>query len=163
MTNKTKVTAEEGKQELFIERKFDAPRELVFKVCSDPAYIPQWWGPRDQKVVVDSVDMKSGGHWRFIHTDQNGKATGFHGVYHEILSPTRVIQTFEWEGLPETGHVILETTKFEELPDGRTKMRIQQVFQSVADRDGMVQSGMEQGMSESHERLDELLSTQKAA
>ncbi|MEK7572144.1 MAG: SRPBCC family protein [Patescibacteria group bacterium] len=156
MANKTIVTVEPGKQELFITREFDAPRELVFKISTDPKYISQWWGPREQSVTVDKADVRSGGEWRFIHT-AHGTSTGFHGVYHEILPPERVIQTFEWEGLPETGHVILETTKFEALPGNRTKITVQQVFQSVADRDGMVQSGMEVGMNESHERLDELL------
>lgn len=155
--NKTKITAEPGKQEIWIEREFDAPRELVFKVCTDPKLVPLWWGPRDHSTEVDKVDVRSGGAWRFIHTDKNGNKTGFHGVYHEVLAPSRVIDTFEWEGLPETGHVILETAKYEQLPGDRTKLTVQQVFQSVADRDGMVQSGQEKGLKETHERLDELL------
>ncbi|HSW96356.1 MAG TPA: SRPBCC family protein [Candidatus Saccharimonadales bacterium] len=159
--NKTIVTAEEGKQELFITREFDAPRELVFKITTDPQYIPQWWGPRELTTEVEKADVKSGGQWRYIHTDKDGKKYGFHGVYHEVQSPSRIIDTFEFEGLPETGHVVLETAKYEELPEGRTKLTIQQVYQSVADRDGMVHSGMERGMSESHERLDELLATMK--
>jgi uncharacterized protein YndB with AHSA1/START domain len=157
MTNDTKITAEEGKQEIVIEREFDAPRELVFKVTSDPKLVGEWWGPRNSQIKVDKADVRSGGEWRYIHGDGQGHEIGFHGVYHEVLAPQRIIQTFEWEGLPESGHVILETTKFEELPDGRTKLVIQQVFQSVLDRDGMVQSGQEGGMKESHQRLDELL------
>lgn len=157
MANKTLIKAEAGKQELFITREFDAPRELVFKVTTDPKLIGQWWGPRDHATEVDKADFRSGGEWRYIHTDKKGNKFGFHGVYHEVLKPSRVIDTFEWEGLPETGHVILETAKYEELPGNRTKLIIQQVFQSVADRDGMLQSGMEKGMNESHERLDELL------
>ena len=161
MANKTTVVAEPGKQELFITREFDAPRELVFRISTDPKYISQWWGPRDLTTEVDKGDMRSGGEWRFVHTDKDGNKYGFHGVYHEVLPPSRVIDTFEWEGLPETGHVILETARYEELPGDRTKLTIQQVFQSVADRDGMVQSGMEKGMSESHERIDELLEKNK--
>lgn len=159
MTNKTKVIVEEGKQELFIEREFDAPRDLVFEVTTNPKYLPQWWGPKDLTTEVDTAVVKSSGHWRFVHTGQDGTKYGFHGTYHEVLAPERVIQTFEWEGLPEKGHVLLETTKFEELPGNRTKLIVQQVFQSVADRDGMIGSGMEGGMTESHERLDELLAT----
>jgi uncharacterized protein YndB with AHSA1/START domain len=155
--NKVKITAEPNKQELFIEREFDAPRDLVFKVMTDPELLPQWWGPRGHSTEVDKADVRSGGEWRYIHDDNQGHKIGFHGVFHEILKPSRVIQTFEWEGLPETGHVILETAKYEELPNDRTKITIQQVFQKVEDRDGMVQHGMEKGLSESYERLDELL------
>jgi uncharacterized protein YndB with AHSA1/START domain len=88
--------------------------------------------------------------------DQDGNEYGFHGVFHEV-SPVRVIQTFEFEGLPESGHVTLETTKLEALPNGRTKLTSQSVFQSVSDRDGMIQAGMERGVNEGYERLDEIL------
>lgn len=160
MKNETKITAEPGKQEIWIEREFEAPRELVFKVTTDPTLLAQWWGPRNQAIEVDKADVRSGGEWRYIHTGQDGKKIGFHGVYHEVLAPVRVIDTFEWEGLPEKGHVILETARYEELPEGRTKLTVQQVFQSVADRDGMVQSGQEMGLRETYERLDELLAKQ---
>src|SRR5713226_1827717 len=95
--------------------------------------------------------------WRYTHTDEKGNAFGFHGVNHEVLAPERLIDTFEFEGMPEKGHVSLETAQFEELPEGRTKLTILVVFQSVADRDGMVASGMEWGIVESYQRLDELL------
>jgi len=95
--------------------------------------------------------------WRYTHKDKDGNEFGFHGVYHEVLAPERMIDTFEFEGLPEKGHVSLETAKFMELPGGRTRLTVQAVFQSVADRDGMVQSGAEAGINESYERLDELL------
>jgi len=77
-------------------------------------------------------------------------------VFHEV-SPERVIQTFEFEGLPESGHVVLETMRLEDLPNGRTRLTTQSVYQSVADRDGMIQSGMEHGVREGYERLDEIL------
>jgi uncharacterized protein YndB with AHSA1/START domain len=78
-------------------------------------------------------------------------------VYHEVLAPERIIDTFEFEGLPETGHVTLETMRLEELPGGRTKLIAQSVFQSVADRDGMLQGGMEEGVNDTYDRLAELL------
>jgi len=78
-------------------------------------------------------------------------------VNHEVLAPERIICTFEFEGLPESRHVILDTARFEALPDKRTKVTSQSVFMSVEDRDGMIQSGMGEGMNESYERLDELL------
>ena len=95
--------------------------------------------------------------WRYVSRDKAGNEFGFHGVNHEVLAPERIIDTFEYEGLPEKGHVSLQTARFTELPSGRTKINVQAVFQSVADRDGMLQSGAEKGINESYERLDELL------
>ncbi|HUD19331.1 MAG TPA: SRPBCC family protein [Patescibacteria group bacterium] len=155
--NKTIVTAEPSKQEIIIAREFDAPRDLVFKVMNDPKELPNWWGPRGLTTVVEKMDMHAGGTWRFIQKDKEGHEFAFHGVYHDVTVPSRVIDTFEFEGLPETGHVILETMKLEELPGNRTKLITHSVFQSVADRDGMVASGMERGVKEGYERLDELL------
>jgi uncharacterized protein YndB with AHSA1/START domain len=155
--NKTIFTVEPGKQELFITREFDAPRQLVFKAFTDPELYVQWIGPRDLSTTLVSFEPTSGGRWRFIQKDKNGNEYGFHGVYHEVLAPERLIDTFEFEGLPEAGHVILETTRFEELPGGRTRVTSQSVFQTVEDRDGMVQEGMEHGMVEGYERLDEIL------
>ncbi len=155
--NQTTILAEPGKQEILITREFDAPRELVFKACTDPKLVPQWWGPRNLSTEVDKMDVRPGGQWRFINRDAEGKAYAFHGVYHEVLAPERIIDTFEFEGLAETGHVTLETMKLEALPAGRTKLIAQSVFQSVADRDGMLQSGMEAGVKETYERLAELL------
>ena len=158
MTAKTtNILAEPGKQEIVITREFDAPRDLVFKAVTDPKLIPQWWGPRYLTTEVDKMDVRPGGQWRFINRNAEGNEFGFHGVYHEILAPERIIDTFEFEGLPETGHVALETMKLEELPGGRTRLITQSVFQTVADRDGMLQSGMEGGLKETYERLEELL------
>jgi len=155
--HKTTITAESGKQELFITREFDAPRELVFKAFVDPALYVQWLGPRGYEMQLETFEPKSGGRWRYIHTDKDGNAYGFHGVNHDVTAPERLIGTFEFEGLPEAGHVTLETARFEALPGGRTKLTSQSVFQSVADRDSMLQSGMERGVNEGYERLDELL------
>ena len=155
--NKTKITAEPGRQELFITREFDAPRELVFKAFTDPKLYTQWLGPRRYTMNLEKFEPRSGGMWRYTHKDKDGNEFGFHGVYHEVLAPERMIDTFEFEGLPEKGHVSLETAKFMELPGGRTRVTMQSVFQSIADRDGMIQSGMEEGISDSFARLDELL------
>jgi len=155
--NKTNIIAEPGKQEMIITREFDAPRELVFKACTDPELVPQWWGPRRLSTIIDKMDVTSGGQWRFIQQDAEGNEYNFHGVYHEIVAPERIIDTFEFEGLPEKGHVAMETLRLEELPGGRTRLTTQSVFQSVADRDGMLQSGMEEGVNEGYERIDELL------
>ena len=154
--NKTTITVEPGKQELFVTREFDAPRALVFKAHTDPELFVQWIGPRDLSTRLESFEPVSGGKWRFVQKDQDGHEFGFHGVFHEV-SPERVIQTFEFDGLPESGHVVLETLRLEDLPNGRTRLTTQSVYQSVADRDGMVQAGMETGVVEGYERLDEIL------
>jgi uncharacterized protein YndB with AHSA1/START domain len=154
--NQTVITAEPGRQEVFISREFDAPRELVFKAHTDPNLFAQWIGPRGLSTTIEAFEPVSGGNYRFTQKDQDGNEYSFHGVFHEV-SPERVIQTFEYDGLPESGHVALETMTLEALPNGRTKLTNQSVFQSVADRDGMIQSGMEQGVNEGYERLDELL------
>jgi uncharacterized protein YndB with AHSA1/START domain len=107
-------------------------------------------------MLLDTFEPHSGGRYRYIHKDQNGNEFAFHGVFHEI-SEERMIQTFEFEGLPEPGHVTLDTMRLESLPGNRTKITIQSLFQSVADRDGMVQAGMEHGVREGYERLDEVL------
>lgn len=155
--NKTTITAEPGSQELFITREFDAPRELVFKAYVNPELYVQWLGPRGIGMKLVTFEPWSGGRWRYIHQDNDGREHGFHGMNHDVTAPERLVDTFEYEGLPEAGHVSLETTHFEALSDNRTRVRIQAVFQSVADRDGMIQSGMERGVVDSHERLDELM------
>jgi len=157
--NRPIIIAEPGKQDIIITREFDFPRELVFKAFTDPNAIPKWWGPRYLSTEVELMEVKFGGRWRFIQREANGVKHGFHGVYHEVIPQERIICTFEYEGLPETGHVVIETYTFEILTGERTKLTSQSVFQSVADRDGMIQAGMELGVIESYERLTELLLT----
>ena len=154
--NQTKLTAEPGKQEVFITREFDAPPELVYQAFTDPKLFVQWLGPHGYTMRLETFEPKSGGGYRYIHLDKDGNEFAFHGVFHEI-SPQRLIQTFEFDGLPEAGHVTLDTMRLESLPNKRTSLTIQSLFQSVSDRDGMIQSGMQRGVNEGHERLDELL------
>ena len=159
--NQTKIIAEAGKQELFIIREFEAPRELVFHAFTDKDILVQWIGPREMSMRYEKFELREGGVYRYIQTSSDGMEFAFHGVCHEHTPPERIIQTFEFEGLPEKGHVALETTKFESLSKDRTRVTVQSIFQSVADRDGMVQSGMEHGVVASYERLDELVETEK--
>jgi uncharacterized protein YndB with AHSA1/START domain len=158
---KTQIRAEPGKQELFITREFEAPRELVFKAHTDPILYVQWVGPQRLKMNLVKFEPRNGGSWRYVSRDNEGNEFAFHGSFHEVLAPQLLIDTFEFEGLPEKGHVSLETLRLEELPGGRTLLTIQVVYQSAADRDGMLQSGMEDGLNESHSRLDELLEKMK--
>jgi uncharacterized protein YndB with AHSA1/START domain len=155
--NKTKLIAKPGVQEVIVIREFDAPRGLVFKTWTTPNQYAQWIGPRDHTTIVERMDAKPGGSWRYIQIDPAGGKHTFHGFYHEVIPPERIIDTFEYDNLPEKGHVVFEAISFDELPNGRTRVTERIVFLSVADRDGMLGSGMESGMLQSHERLDELL------
>jgi uncharacterized protein YndB with AHSA1/START domain len=150
----TQVTAEPGTPYIDFTREFDAPRDLLFRAHTDPELLVQWLGPRRLTMVIDRYDVEDGGKWRYIHRDQDGTEYGFHGVFHGTPSPDGLVQTFEFEGAP--GHVSLDWLTFEER-DGRTELHGHSVFQSVQARDAMVQSGMEGGLSEAYERLDELI------
>jgi uncharacterized protein YndB with AHSA1/START domain len=152
--SKSTFIIEPEKQEIVRTHIFDARRELVFKVYTNPESIPQWWGPKRLTTKVNQMEVRPGGRWHFVQTDEDGKEYAFHGVYHGISKPEWVISTFEYEGTP--GHVILETVVFEEM-NGKTRMTDSSVFQSVEDRDAMVLEGMEEGSSESMERLSDLI------
>jgi uncharacterized protein YndB with AHSA1/START domain len=159
MANETKIAAEPGKHDYIITRDFEAPRELVFKAFTDPELVIKWLGPHGLKMTIERFESKDGGSYRYTHEDQNGNMFVFRGVNHEVVSPERIIGTFEFEGLPERGHVALQTAKFEALPLGRTRVTTQSVHQSVADRDAMLRSGMERGVTQAFERLDEVLAS----
>jgi uncharacterized protein YndB with AHSA1/START domain len=161
MSNKTEIKAEPGKQELYIVREFEAPRELLFRAYTEADLYEKWVGPKEMKMSVEKMDAVAGGSFRFVH-ERDGHKYTFFGVYHDVTEPERIIGTFEFDGLPERGHVIMGTTKFEELPNGRSRLIHQSVFQSVQDRDGMIASGMERGVSDGYEKLDVLLEKMSA-
>ena len=144
-------------REVALTRVFDAPRELVFRAHTDPDLIPRWWGLRSNATTVEALDLRPGGIWRFIQRDPKGSEFAFLGHYREIVPPERLVNTFEFEGLP--GHVILDTSVFEALADGRTKLTATSVFATRVARDGMLDSGMESVSNESWDRLAELLAT----
>jgi uncharacterized protein YndB with AHSA1/START domain len=156
MAGKTKVNASPGGREVIIEREFEAPREKVWQAWTNPELIKQWLGPRKYEMVVDKYDFKPGGNYRYIHKGSDGEFA-FHGVFHGIYGQEKMVQTFEYEGLPEPGHVSLDTLTLEDLGNGKTKATTTSVFQTPQDRDGMISSGMEKGVTEGYERLDELL------
>jgi uncharacterized protein YndB with AHSA1/START domain len=142
--------------EFVMTRTFNAPRKLVFKAYTDPEAVPQWWGPRDLVTVVDKMDVRIGGTWRYIQRASNGNEYAFNGTYKEIIPPSKVVSTFEFEGMP--GHIVTDTVTFEEHK-GQTTITVLSLFQSKEDLDGMLQSGMEGGANESYERFEELLAT----
>jgi len=150
----THITADPGLPQIEITCAFNAPRALLFRAHTDPELYAQWLGPRHLTMHIDCFEVRDGGRWRFIHRDPEGHEFGFHGVFHGTPSLDGIVQTFEYEGTP--GHVSLQTITFEEHGGG-TLLRQQAVFQSVAARDGLLQSGMEEGVNEGMGRLDELL------
>ena len=156
---KTQITADPGMPQIIITREFDAPRDLVFRAYTEPDLLKQWLGPRELTMRVDQYETRDGGRYRYVHIDPDGNEHAFHGVFHGVPSPDGIVQTFEYEGVP--GHVALDSTTLEQRGD-RTLVRSVSSFQSVADRDGMVASGMEHGVRDSDERLTELLAKLQA-
>jgi uncharacterized protein YndB with AHSA1/START domain len=143
-------------REIQMSRSFDAPRELVFKAFIDPELVPKWWGLRSNTTVIDKLDARAGGEWRFVQKSPDGAEYGFRGEFREVTPPELLTWTFEFEGMP--GHVIVETMRFAEQ-DGVTTITTTSVFDSIEDRDGMINSGMAAGAAESYDRLAELLDT----
>lgn len=144
-----------GDREILVERIFNASRERVWQAMSDPILVAQWWC-RGNPMVIEKMEMVRGGHWRFVEHSPQG-THGFEGRYREVTPPERVVQTFEWDGMP--GHVIVETMTLEDLGDGRTKLVNHSLFHTSEERDGMMQAGMESGMNQSYGALDKVLAT----
>jgi len=142
-------------REIVITRMFDAPRDLVFEAHTSCEHLTKWWGPRRYEVADCDVDFRPGGAWRMVHRAE-GEEHEFRGEYREIVRPERITWTFEWMGMP--GHVSVDTIVFEDQ-DGKTLVTTTSVFDTVQDRDGMLQSGMESGLAETWSRLDEYLET----
>jgi uncharacterized protein YndB with AHSA1/START domain len=141
-------------REIHVERVFDAPRGRVFDVFNDPELIPEWWGPRGTTTIVDQMDVRVGGSWRYVMRNPDGSESGFRGTYREVTPPERIVRTFEWEGMP--GHVLVESATFEDLGD-RTRVTTTMLFHTTEERDGMLASGMERGLNETYSRLDDVL------
>lgn len=161
MSHSTRVIAEAGKQELFIIREFDAPRELVYRAFSDPEILVQFFAPHDTVMTFDYADYQTDGRYRYTHTRPEGVVLcTFKGVIHEMAAPERIVQTAELEGLPEAGQAILEVMTFEALPGNRCKLTIHDICRSVATRDAMIKSGMESGLVIIFNQLDLFLQKQ---
>jgi uncharacterized protein YndB with AHSA1/START domain/predicted enzyme related to lactoylglutathione lyase len=157
MSTPAKITTP-SEREIRIERIFNAPRERVWRAMTDPKLVACWWG-RGNKLVIERMVVERGGHWRFVEHSPDG-VHGFEGRYREVTPPERIVQTFEWDGMP--GHVVIETVALEDLGDGRTKVVTVSVFHTADDRDGMLKSGMEKGLNQSYAALDALLATSEA-
>ncbi|HEY9505251.1 MAG TPA: SRPBCC family protein [Gemmatimonadales bacterium] len=144
-----------GDRELRTERVFDAPRALVWHAFTDPALVAQWWG-RGNKLVIERLELERGGHWRFVEHAPEG-VHGFEGRFREVSPPERLSMTFEWDGMP--GYVIIENLELQEAGENRTRVVTVSQFYSTEERDGMLASGMEEGLNQSYAALDRLLAT----
>ncbi|MBF6412360.1 SRPBCC family protein [Nocardia cyriacigeorgica] len=139
--------------EIHVERVFNAPVDRVWDAYSRIEQLSRWWG-RGNQLDVERWEFRKGGHWRFVeHAD--GESHGFEGRFREITPKERIVQSFEWDGMP--AHVAIDATTFVDLGDGRTKVVTDSQFHTKEERDGMLQSGMESGLNESYRALDALL------
>jgi len=154
MERKTKINAEDGKQDLVITREFDLPLELLFKAFEEPELIEQWMGTK-----VLKLENKKHGSWHFVTTDPKGNKYGFNGVIHEFNPNKKITRTFEFENTPFG--VQLEVLEFEQLTDDSSKLTIHTIFESVAKRDQMLQMPFTQGINMAHNRLQEILNKLK--
>jgi len=152
---KTRITAPDGLPYVDMEREFDAPAELVHRAYRDPELVKQWLGPRQYETVIEQWDARDGGGYSYYQTDGTNRYA-FRGVFHS-MAVDNMVQTFEFAGAP--GHVSLDTQVIQDLPDGRSRIKVHSIFMSVADRDAMIQAGMGDGVEDGYNRLDELLAT----
>ena len=153
-TRETQIAADPDVPLIRITREFDAPPAKVFRAHTDPDLVVQWLGPRGMEMRVDHYDCRTGGSYRYVHSDANGEYA-FHGSFHEVRPDERIVQTFTFEGMPDG--VALEKLVLTDLGDGRTRLTATSLCDSFADRDAMLASGMEVGVVQGYERLDEVL------
>jgi uncharacterized protein YndB with AHSA1/START domain len=155
-TNRKLIVTTPSDLEIVMTREINAPRQLVYEAHTRPEHLRHWWGPRKSELVVCEIDFRPGGAYRFVLREPDGDY-GFRGEFREIVPPERITWTFEYEGMP--GHTSVETMTFTEY-EGRTTIHVRSVYDSVEDRDAMLQSGMEVGAGEIYDRLEEHLHLQ---
>ncbi|GAA2723884.1 SRPBCC family protein [Actinocorallia aurantiaca] len=158
MTTKTRETTIEADPNLptiLIVREFDAPRDRVFRAWTDRELVARWLGPRGLEMRIDDWEMGTGGRYRYASVQDGQEVASFYGSFHEVRPNERLVQTFTWEGAPDG--VSLETATFEDLDGGRTRVSILSVVESMEIRDQILASGMEVGVNEGYEKLDEIL------
>jgi uncharacterized protein YndB with AHSA1/START domain len=153
-THETQIIADPDVPLVRIIREFDAPPEKVFRAHVDPELLVQWLGPRGLEMTVDHFDCRTGGSYRYVHS-QDGEEYGFHGCFHEVRPSELIVQTFTFEGYPDG--VALERLVLEDIGDGRTRLTATSLVDSFEGRDGFLASGMEVGVHEGYAKLDALL------
>ena len=153
-THETEITVDPDVPLVRIVREFDASRDQVFRAHVEPELVVQWLGPRRHEMQIDHYDCRTGGSYRYVHVS-DGNEYGFHGCFHEVRPSELIVQTFTYEGQPD--EVALERLVLEDLGEGRTRLTATSLVDSFVARDAFVASGMEDGVREGYERLDELL------
>ncbi|HYH91963.1 MAG TPA: SRPBCC domain-containing protein [Candidatus Saccharimonadales bacterium] len=154
MTNQRTVTAEAGAQSITFSREFEAPARRVFDAHVDADLVARWTGPRGTTVTMRAFDARTGGSWSYVVVGAD-REWPFHGSFHEVTAPDRIVQTWEFDDEP--GHPTIEVFTFVDLPRGRSRIDGLTVFLSVDDRDANLAGGFDDGRDEDFERLDELL------
>jgi uncharacterized protein YndB with AHSA1/START domain len=152
----TEVVADPDIPLIRITREFAASPDQIFRAHTDPELVPQWLGPRDVTMIIDHYDCRTGGSYRYLHV-RGDERYGFRGSFHEVRPSEVIVQTFTFEGVPDS--VALERLVLEDLGDGRTRLTATSLVDSFEARDAIVASGMADGIRQSYERLDELLAT----
>jgi len=153
-TRETEIVADPKVPLIRITREFDAPVAKLFRAHTDPDLLVQWLGPRDLEMSIDYYDCRRGGSYRYVHR-RGDHEFGFHGSIHDVEPARYIVQTFTFEGVPEG--VALERAEFEDLGEGRTRLTVTSLVSSFEERDAILASGMEHGVREGYEKLDELL------
>lgn len=160
MANELNVTVPDDLPIIVIERDFDAPVKAVHRAHTNPDLFARWIGPDGYTTKIDTWDMRTGGEYRFLNITPEGEEHGFRGCFHDVRED-RIVQTFTWEPMPDS--VSLETLTLEDLGDGRTRLHVTSLMESFEARDGMVASGMADGMEAGYRKLDALLPTLEPA
>lgn len=155
-TRKAKVTVT-GERTFTTVRDFDAPRDRVWRAYAERDLIAQWWG-RGNKLDIEKYEFERGGHWRFVE-NADGERHGFEGRFRAVEPKDLIEMTFEWDGMP--GHVLIDSHRFTDLEGGRTRLTGTTMFFTKEDMEGMMASGMEQGMNDSLNALDRVLAAMK--
>ena len=153
-THETQIIVDDKVPLVRIIREFDAPPEKVFRAHTDPELVSQWLGRRGYEMRVDHYDCRTGGSYRYVHLDGENEYA-FHGSFHEVRPCEVIVQTFTYEGFPDS--VSLERLTLEDLGDGRTRLTATSLVDSFEGRDAFVASGMETGVVQGYERLDQVL------
>jgi len=153
-THETEITVDPTVPLVRITREFDAPPDKVFRAHVDPELVVQWLGPRDLETTIVHYDCRTGGSYRYLQT-RGEEEYGFRGCFHDVRPGELIVQTFTFEGMPDG--VALEKLVFEDLGDGRTRLVATSLVDSFQDRDAMISGGMEYGIREGYERLDDVL------
>jgi uncharacterized protein YndB with AHSA1/START domain len=155
--NETQIAVDPKVPLVRITREFNAPPDKVFRAHVDPELVTQWLGPRSTTMTIDHYDCRTGGSYRYVHVGDDGNEHGFRGCFHEVRPSSVIVQTFTYEGFPDG--VALERLELEDLGDGRTRLTATSLVDSFEARDAVLASGMEHGIRESYERLEELLAS----